>query len=823
MAGGIERKVINTTHGPDAPHGDFTRVGQRARKIDGIGKATGEAVYTDDIVLPGMLHAKTLRSPHAHAKILSIDTSRALALAGVHAVVVGSEMPVKYGVIPWTPDENALATDKVRFIGDEVAAVAAIDEDTANAALALIDVEYELLEPFFDPHKSLVQSEPQIHETDARGQPYKKGNISKNVLLEFGEVDAAIDGAAHVVEDDYVFHGTAHAPIEPHCAVARFGSDGVLTLWSSTQIPHYVHRALARVLEMPAHRIRVIQPHLGGAFGGKSDPFSLEFCVCKLAMKSKRPVKMLYTREETFYTHRGRHPMEMHFRTACDAEGRVTGVDSKILIDGGSYSSFGLVTTYYSGQLLTGPCHFPTYRFDSTRVFTNKPPCGPKRGHGSVQPRFALEIQLDRLATKVGLDPIEFRRRNLQAENSQTVNGQTITSNGYLECLDVVEEASGWKDKRGKLPFGRGVGMAGSMYISGTNYAVYPNDMPQAGILVKLDRSGLAQVYTGTSDIGQGSSSVMATLVAEELGLRLDQVRVIAADTDLTPVDLGAYSSRITLMAGNASVDAGRKLRKQVQAAVGEHFDIPPQQVMLAEGFAFDREDGERRITSQQAFELTETKFETLAATGSYNTPDRGGDYRGGTIGASPAYSFTAHAAEVSVDTETGEIKIEKFWVAHDCGRAISPVQVEGQIEGSTYMGAAEVVLESHDVYSDESHVEAGLHRRPSLLEYTIPTSLDTPEIDARIVESIDPEGPYGAKEAGEGPLHGSIPAVANAIYDACGIWLTELPFSPGKVLAALRAKQGETSAPSPNGKASADTSVEAIRARLAAAKKGKS
>ncbi len=790
MADGIERDVVNRTHGPDAPHGEFRRVGQRARKVDGMAKATGEAVYTDDITLPGMLHAKTLRSPHPHARIRSIDASAALALPGVHAVITGDDMPVRYGVIPWTPDENALAVGKVRFVGDEVAAVAAVDEDTANAALALIHVDYELLEAILDPHLALEPGHDPIHETDARGRPSKKGNVSKHVLLEFGDVDAELARSACVVEDDYVFHGTAHAPIEPHCAVAQFGGDGVLTLWSSTQIPHYVHRAMAQVLELPAHRIRVIQPNLGGAFGGKSDPFSLEFCVGLLAMRTRRPVKMLYTREETFYTHRGRHPMEMHFKTGCDDKGLITAVDSRILIDGGSYSSFGLVTTYYSGQLLTGPVDFPTYRFDSTRVFTNKPPCGPKRGHGSVQPRFALEIQLDRLATQLGIDPIEFRRRNFQGSDTETVNGQKITSNGFLECLDAVEAASGWKDRRGQLPPGRGLGMAGSMYISGTNYAVYPNDMPQAGMLVKLDRSGLATVYTGTSDIGQGSNSVMATLVAEELGLELEHVRVVAADTDLTPVDLGAYSSRITLMAGNAAVDAGRKLRLQVQAAVGEKLGIPARQVMLADGFAFDRENGDHRMTSREAFILAEAKFETLAATGSYNTPERGGDYRGGTIGASPAYSFTAHVAEVEVDTETGEIHVPKLWIAHDCGRAISPVQVEGQIEGSTYMGVAEVVLESHEVYTDPALPEAGLHMRPSLLEYTIPTSLDTPELEALIVESVDPEGPYGAKEAGEGPLHGSLPAVANAIYDACGIWMTKLPFTPGKVLGALRAQR---------------------------------
>jgi len=775
-----ERKVINRTHGPDAPHGDFTRVGKRARKVDSMAVATGAAVYTDDIALPGMLHAKFLRSTKPHALIRSIDCSRALALPGVHAVLVGEELPIKYGVIPWTPDENALAVGKVRFVGDEVAAVAAVDEDTANAALKLIRVDYEDLHAYLDPAEARERHEPPIHPDN------RKGNISKHVRLEFGEVDAQLDKSAHVIEDDYEFHGTAHAPIEPHCAVARWSGDGVLTLWSSTQIPHYVHRALASVLELPAHRIRVIQPYLGGAFGGKSDPFALEFCAAKLAMKTGRPVKFLLTREETFYTHRGRHPMQMHFRTGCDDDGKITAVDSEILIDGGAYSSFGLVTTYYAGQLLCGPCHFPTYRFDSTRVFTNKPPCGPKRGHGSVQPRFALEIQLDRLATKLGIDPIEFRRRNWQGENVETVNGQTVTSNGFMQCLDAVEQASGWKDKRGKLPKWRGIGVAGSMYISGTNYAVYPNDMPQSGIMVRLDRSGLANVFTGTSDIGQGCTSLVATIVAEELGLRLDQVRVTAADSDTCPVDLGAYSSRITMMAGNAAIDAARKLRKQVQEAVGEKLGIPAKQVMLADGEAFDSQDGDARMSSQEAFVLAEAKFETLSASGSYNTPDRGGDYRGGTIGASPAYSFTAHVAEVELDPETGEITVHKVWIAHDCGRAISPVQVEGQVEGSTYMGVAEALLESHEVYG-AGLPESGLHIRPSLLEYTIPTSLDTPELEAHIVESIDPEGPYGAKEAGEGPLHGSLPAIANAVYDACGVWLTKLPFTPGRVLKALR------------------------------------
>lgn len=767
-------------HGSEAPWDQgFRVVGHGNRKVDGLAKATGEAIYTDDIQLPGMLHAKTLRSPHAHARIVSIDTSKAEALPGVHGVLVGSEMPIKYGVIPWTPDENALATDKVRFIGDEVAAVAAVDEDTANEAIELIEVEYEVLDAILEPEQALVTPEPAIHEDRKR-----RDNISKHVDLEFGDVEAQVAEADVVLEDDYSFHSTSHAPIEPHCAVAQLGADGRLTLWSSTQITHYVHRALARVLELEPAKIRVIQPCLGGGFGGKSDPFALEFIVAQLARKTGRPVKMLWTREEVFYAHRGRHPMKMHYRTTAKADGMITGVDAKLLIDGGSYSSFGLVTTYYSGQLLTGPYSFPNYRFDSTRVFTNKPPNGPKRGHGSVQPRFAFEVQLDEIATKLGIDPIEIRRRNYLGEHTHTVNGQRITSNGFLQCLEEVERASDWKERHGKMPSGRGLGVAGSMYISGTNYPVYPNKMPQAGVQLKIDRSGLVTVFTGGNDIGQGSNSMVAYLVAEELGIRPESIKVVAADTDLCPVDLGAYSSRVTFMVGNAAIDGARKLRHQIVEAVARHWEVEQRDVRLMDGTVVDLSDAARSMSHVEAFHLAEEMFDTLGATGSYNTPTLGGDYRGGTIGASPAYSFTAHVADVDVCTETGRITVNKVWVAHDCGRALNPTIVRGQMEGSTYMGAAEVVLESHHMN------RFGLHAGPSLLDYRIPTSVDAPDLEAHIVESIDPEGPFGAKEAGEGPLHSTIPAIANAVYDAVGIRLRHLPFTPAKVLAALRAKE---------------------------------
>lgn len=763
-------------HGIDPPWGDeFSLIGKPLRKVDGLAKATGAAIYADDIQLPGMLIAKTLRSPHPHARIVSIDATRALALPGVRAVITGADLPTRYGIIPWTQDETALAVDKVRFVGDPVAAVAAVDEDLAIDALELIDVEYEILPAYFEPEAALA-GEP-IHDG-------KVANRSKHVRLEFGDVEAGLAEADVVIEDDYSFHGTTHAAIEPHCALARTSPDGTLTVWSSTQITHYLQRALARVLDLPESRVRVIQPVLGGAFGGKSDPFSLEFCVAKLALLTGRPVKMLWTREEVFYAHRGRHPMKMKYKTGARSDGRLTGVDAKLLIDGGAYSSYGLVTTYYSGQLLTGPYAFPAYRFDATRVFTNKPPCGPKRGHGSVQPRFAFEVQLDRIANALGIDPIEIRRLNYQGAFTETVNGQRITSSGFMECLAAVERASGWKERRGKLPFGRGLGVAGSMYISGTNYPIYPNEMPQSGIQLKVDRSGLVTAFSGGNDIGQGASTVVRTIVAEELGVLPEDVRVVAADTDLCPVDLGAYSSRVTFMLGNATIDACRKLRGQIVQAVADEWQTSAERVTMALGEVRER-DGDRRMATREVFQLAERRFDTLGATGSYNTPELGGKYRGGSIGASPAYSFTAHVAEVRVDPETGGIGVEKLWVAHDCGRAINPVLVEGQMEGSAYMGLAEALFEEHDVD------ERGLHLGPSLLDYRLPTSLDVPDIECSIVESLDPEGPYGAKEAGEGPLHPSIPAIVNAVFDATGVWLTELPLSPAKVLAALRRSRG--------------------------------
>lgn len=750
-------------------------VGKRHRKVDGYAKATGRAKYTADLSRPGMLHAKILRSPHARAKIESIDTSPAEILDGVHGVVTGKDLPEPYGIIVWTRDEHPLCVDEVSYVGDGVAAVAAESVELAELACRRIKVDYEPLEPVLSFEDAMARPEDQV-------RPGKKhGNVTKRTTLSFGDVEGGLQEADVRVEGEYYFENTNHVAIEPHAAMAEYdASAGVLTLWSCTQVPHYLHRDLSRVLGLEQSRIRVIQPAIGAGFGGKSEPFDLEFVVAKLAMTTGRPVKLVYSREEVFFAHRGRHPTRMRFEIGALKDGTISAVRARNELDGGAYSSFGLVTTYYSGQLLTAPTKLGAYEFTSTRAFTNKPVCGAKRGHGSVQPRFAFECLLDEVAESLGMDPIELRRQQDIGSHTTTINGQRITSNGNVACLDALEIASGWKDKHRKMDRGRGIGVASSMYISGTNYPIYPNEMPQSAVSIKADRSGRVTIFCGASDIGQGSDSALAYLVAEVLGLQLSDIAVQSQDTDLCPVDLGSYSSRVTFMAGNAALEAAGQIEELIRQHVAESWECKPEDILLGDSKVFHKADTSISMTFSEAVWLAEAAAGPLVRAGGYKTPKLGGDYRGGTIGASPAYSFTTHVAQVKVDEATGFIEVEKVWAAHDCGMAINPTIVEGQIQGSVYMGLGEALLEQQ-AYDDEGRLTC-----PNLVDYKVPTAVDTPEIEAIFIESDDPEGPFGAKEAGEGPLHPIIPAIANAVYDAVGIRLREIPFHPARVLAAL-------------------------------------
>ena len=766
--------------------GTLNVVGKPFRKVDARAKCTGQTKFADDIVLPRMLFCKILRSHLPHALIKNIDTSKAAALPGVFAIITGKDLPISYGILPVSQDEHALCIDKVRFIGDPVAAVAAIDEDVAFDAMNLIEVEYEPLNTISSIEEAILIEEPRIHEYG------DEGNIHKKVSLEFGNVEEGFAEADLVREDVFFYEGNTHLPMEQHAAVGNFDPDQKVTLWSSTQTPHYVHRALAKVLELPASHIRVIATPNGGGFGGKSDPFNHEVVVCKLSMMTGRPVKVTLTREEVFYCHRGRHPVLMHVKTGVKKDGAITGMHFQTYLDGGAYGSYGVASTFYTGALQTVTYEVPRYKLQGLRAFTNKPPCGPKRGHGTPQPRYGLEVHLDKIAEQLILDPAAMRRRHLVKPGSVTANYLRVGSMGLGQCIDKVVEGSDWKNRfsgwdqnNRKLPFGKGIGIACSSYLCGAGLPIYWNNMPQSGVQLRLDRQGGVCVMCGSTDIGQGSDSILAYIVAEVLGIDPFDIRVVTADTDLTPVDLGSYSSRVTLMTGNAAIQAAERARELLVMAVAEKLSVPIENLALAERRVFDVENPEIGVSFAEAVVLAESKFGTIGTVGSYSPPRSPGRYKGAGVGPSPAYSYSAAVAEVDVDPDTGIVVVERIWIAHDIGKSINPMLVMGQVEGSVYMGLGEILMEEM-VYRANRNV---VHKFPSMLEYKSPTTMEMCDVKTYLIEDPDPNGPYGAKEVGQGPLLPVPPAVANAVYDAVGVRIDEVPITPEKVLKALREK----------------------------------
>ena len=806
---------------------DFSIIGKPIAMVDAAGKTTGAGKYTDDLSLPGMLIGRILHSPHPHARIRRIDISGAEKLDGVVAVVVGSDAPNPYGILPVGHDEHALCTDKVRYVGDNVACVAAEDEATAERALELINVEYELLPAYFDPEESMKAGSDLIHDN-------KPNNIEKDYRHVFGDPKNGLAEADHIAEARFIANEVTHAAMEPHSTLASFELDpytgklGRLTVWSSTQVPYYLQHKLSLVLEMPMSQIRVIKPLVGGGFGGKSEVIPLEIIAAVAARKARRPVKITYTREEVFWAHRGRPRTIIDLKTGVRNDGRITAVKARVVQDGGAYCSYGVVTILYSGALLGALYDIPNIQYDGYRALTNKPACGAMRGHGTVNVRFAFESQLDELAAKLKLDPAEIRRRNLLQPPCVTVNGLRVQSYGLPECIDKVIERSGWRDRKGTLPKGRGLGLACSHYVSGAANSIIRSDMPHSTVNIKIDRDGGVVVYTGASEIGQGSDTMTAQIAAEVLGCSLARVKVVAADTDLTPIDIGSYSSRVTFMAGNATLRAAEEVKKLIASAAARKMNCVPQDLVFQNDIVFRnnhegipsfpdfgkredfnleaptvsgrvegqilraslqqkrKEEGPKDSMSFEEAVVAAIDFHgALTGTGSYAPPPeaRGGKHKGAGVGPSPAYSYSAQVAEVSVDEETGEVVVHKVWAAHDCGRALNPVSVEGQIIGSVWMGMGQALTEEM-IWKD------GLLMNPGLLEYRSPSSVESPEVEPIIVESIDPEGPFGAKECSEGSLAATIPAIANAIYDAVGVRLHEAPFTPERVLAALRAKK---------------------------------
>ena len=802
----------------------FSIIGKPTAMVDAAEKTTGAGKYTDDLSVPGMLVGKILHSPYPHARIKSIDTSRAEKLDGVVAVVIGKDAPNPYGILPVGHDEHALATDKVRYVGDNVACVAAASEAIADKALELIDVDYEVLPAYFDPEESMKAQSDFIHDN-------KPGNLEKDYHHIFGDPEKGFAEADQLAEARFISNEVTHAAMEPHSTLASFeidphtGKTGRLTVWSSTQVPYYLQHKLSLVLEMPMAQIRVIKPLVGGGFGGKSEVIPLEIIAAVAARKAKAPVKITYTREEVFWAHRGRPRTIIDLKTGVKNDGRITAVKARVVQDGGAYCSYGVVTILYSGALLGALYDIPNIQYDGYRVLTNKPVCGAMRGHGTVNVRFAFESQLDELAANLGMDPAEIRRRNLLQPPCITVNGLRVQSYGLPECIDKTVERSGWQQRKGKLPKGRGLGIACSHYVSGAANSIIRSDMPHSTVNIKIDRDGGVVVYTGASEIGQGSDTMTAQVAAEVLGCSLPRVRVVAADTDLTPIDIGSYSSRVTFMAGNATLRAAEQVKKMIADAAAKKMECSLEDLVFRDDAVVRRngrvhadplvraadqsgaasvsgrvegqilrgslqqkrkdEGPKDSMTFEEAVVAAIDFHGALTGTGSYAPPveARGGKHKGAGVGPSPAYSYSAQVAEVSVDEDTGEVTVHKVWAAHDCGRALNPVSVEGQIIGSVWMGMGQALTEEM-VWKD------GMLMNPGLLEYRSPSSVESPEIEPIIVESVDPEGPFGAKECSEGSLAATIPAIANAIYDAVGVRLHESPFTPERVLAALRAKK---------------------------------
>jgi 4-hydroxybenzoyl-CoA reductase subunit alpha len=756
-------------------------LGKPRRRVDGRAKVTGQTRFADDIVLPRMLHMKLLRSPHPHALIENIDFEKAKNLPGVHLVLTGKDFPVTFGILPVSQDEYPLAPEHVRYVGDPVAAVIARDEQTATEALDLIEVTYKPLPTISSPEEALKNPEPRIHAYS------ELGNIHRLQAFEFGDAEEALAKSDHVFEDLFFYEGNTHLPIEQHAAVAAVDGEGKLTLWSSTQVPHYVHRSLARVLQMPASHIRVIACPNGGGFGGKCDVCNHEMVLAKAAVLLGRPVKICLNREEVFYLHRGRHPVLMRFRTGVTKDGKMTGMHLQTLLDGGGYGGYGAASTFYTGALQTVTYELPRYKFEAARVFTNKPPCGPKRGHGTPQPRFGQEVQLDKIAEKLGIDPAELRLGMVAKPNSLTANWLKIGSIGLAQCIQQVVLRSNWKDKHRKMVHGRGVGLACASYLCGAGLPIYWNKMPQSGVQLLVDRSGQVTAFCGATEIGQGSDDVLAAIIAEVLGIDPFDIRCVTGDTGMTPVDLGSYSSRVTVMMGNAAIQAAQKIKDQIAIAAAEQLEVSPEKLIFANGrVSFDS----KNLTFAEAAGFAEEKFGTLGSVGSYKPPRSAGRYKGAGVGPSPAYSYTACVVEAEVDPVTGWITVPKVWIAHDIGRTINPVLARGQVEGSVYMGLSEALMEEQVFRRLPPKLSGALvHKIPSLLEYKSLTALDMPEVDTVLIEDPDPNCPFGAKEVGQGPLLPVMPAVANAIYDAVGVRIDELPITPDKVLRGLELK----------------------------------
>jgi len=757
-------------------------IGGYVPMVDGPEKVAGRAKYTADLIRPDLLAGRIFRSPYAHAEILEVDVTAAARLPGVKAIVTGADCDKTFGVLPIARCEHPLARDKVRYRGEPVAAVAAVDDATARKAVELIRMKVHELPAYYTAAAALAPAAVALH---AR----RPGNIERDVLFELGSVEDGFAAADLVREATYNCAEVCQNQMEMHAALAEYDAERErITDHASTQVPYYVHLMLAQILDLDMSRIRVIKPHVGGGFGCRTEALNVELITALLARKAGGSVRTVITREETFITHRGRPETDIRLKIGLSRDGRITAVECECDQRGGAHSGYGVVTILYSGSMLYAIYDLHNVKYIGRRVLTNTPPCGAFRGHGTVDVRFAFESLLDQMARELGLDPFAVRRANLLAAPTFTDNDLMVNSYGLPQCLDWVETASGWRARKGSLARGKGLGMACSHYISGASKPVNWTGEPHATVKLKLDFDGSIVLFTGAAEIGQGSSTVLVQTVAEVLGLDISRIRIVSGDSDVVPKDNGSYSSRVTFMVGNAAIAAAQNLKSLLVAAAARKLDADPGDVeCLGEVYRAGAQD--KGLSFQEVVTAALAEAGTITVTGNYSTiPESHGGkkYRGAAIGGTMGYSYSAQVVEVSVDEDTGVVSVDKVWVAHDCGKALNRLTVEGQVQGSVWMGMGQAM-------SEEAAYHDGLLVTANMLDYRVPTIFDSPPIEVGIVESDDPHGPFGAKEAGEGSLAAFLPALTNAIADAIGVRFNDLPVTPDRVFAALGKRRRAT------------------------------
>ena len=760
---------------------DFINIGKRIPKMDAEEKVTGKAIYIQDLKVPGMLWGKILYSPHPHARILNIDTSAAERLPGVKAVLTGYNAPlIKFG---FYKDNMPLKANKVCSYRDEVAAIAATDPDIAEEALGLIRVQYEILPAVFDPEEAMKEGAPLIHEEHLGGKEKKPTNILNLPWnLVAGDVDEARKNSAHVAEDRFKLTWVNHCCMGTSGCVAQFDLRNNLTIYSNTQIPSLAQRDYTEALAamgLEGKKARVIKATIGGAFGSKLDTYAYEYIAILLAYKTRKPVKIIFTREEEFFATSPRQPAIIDIAHGCTKDGTLTFRDVRMVLDNGAYTSWGATTPSVMMMPISSLYKVPNVRYVAKCVYTNNTYAQAFRGYGNPQATFAIESQIDTLAEMAGIDPLDLRMRNANTPGEVTPQHFNIITCGLRECIDVVAQKLDWRQNRGRKN-GTGIGMASMIHVGG-GARVYKSD--GCGTIIKIDDFGTVNVITGATDMGQGADTVIAQVVAEELGVRVEDVVVTHTDTDICPWDVGAHASRTTFVAGNSARGAAKKVKEQLLEVASRSLGENPENLDIRDRTIFSKMDPEKKSPLGKVLRASHytTGGRMVMAEHFYDPPNENLDreFKGN---LSVTYAYGTHGVEVEVDRETGQVKILKYIAAHDVGRAINPMLLEGQVYGGAAMGIGYALTE-------QLVLKNGKVINPDFRDYKILTAADVPNIEAIVIETDDPFGPFGAKGIGEPGLVPTAPAIANAIYDAVGVRIKELPITPEKVLAALKEK----------------------------------